>query len=97
MSRMFSRGATWAEIQRHCFCDGASARHNKTLWGMNQTQSERDTKAHMLVHSVNFTMTLPLSLFPLFPSTPLSLLRSYKLTFILWATVVGLSLCVLAL
>lgn len=64
---------------------------------MNQTQSERDTKAHMLVHSVNFTMTLPLSLFPLFPSTPLSLLRSYKLTFILWATVVGLSLCVLAL
>ncbi len=58
---MFSGGAGWAEIQRRCFCVGASAKHNKTLWGMNQTQSDRDTKAHMLIHSVNFTMSLPFS------------------------------------
>lgn len=58
---MFSGGAGWAEIQRRCLCVGASVKHNKTLWGMNQTQSDRDTKAHMLIHSVNFTMSLPLS------------------------------------
>lgn len=61
VSRMFSGGAGWAEIQRRCLCVGASAKHNKTLWGMNQTQSDRDTKAHMLIHSVNFTIFLPLS------------------------------------
>lgn len=55
---MFSGGAGWAEIQRRCLCAGASAKHNKTLWGMNQTQSDRDTKAHMLIHSVNFTISL---------------------------------------
>lgn len=48
-----------AEIQRCCLCVGASAKHNKTLWGMKQTQSDRDTKAHMLIHSVNFTLPLP--------------------------------------
>lgn len=58
---MFSGGAGWAEIQRRCLCVGASAKHNKTLWGMNQTQSDRDTKAHMLIHSVNFTISLPFS------------------------------------
>ncbi len=58
---MFSGEAGWAEIQRRCLCVGASAKHNKTLWGMNQTQSDRDTKAHMLIHSVNFTISLPLS------------------------------------
>lgn len=65
VSRMFSGGAGWAEIQRSCLCVGASAKHNKTLWGMNQTQSDRNTKAHMLIHSVNFTISvlLPHSLF----------------------------------
>lgn len=58
---MFSGGAGWAEIQRCCLCVGASAKHNKTLWGMNQTQSDRNTKAHMLVHSVNFTISVLLS------------------------------------
>lgn len=58
---MFSGGAGWAEIQRRCLCVGASVKHNKTLWGMNQTQTDRDTKAHMLIHSVNFTISLPLS------------------------------------
>lgn len=58
---MFSGGAGWAEIQRRCLCVGASVKHNKTLWGMNQTQTDRDTKAHMLIHSVNFTISPPLS------------------------------------
>lgn len=62
---------------------------------MNQIQSDRDTKAHMLIHSVNFTISLPL--FPsVFFSAYLSLLLPLKLTFILLATMVGLSLCVLA-
>lgn len=61
VSRMFSGGTGWAEIRRRCLCVGASAKHNKTLWGMNQTQSDRDTKAHMLIHSVNFTISLPFS------------------------------------
>ena len=90
---MFSGGAGWAEIQRRSLCVGASARHNKTLWGMNQTQSDRDTKAHMLIHSVNFTISLPRSPFSLFQPTYLCL---YKLTFILLATMLGLSLCILA-
>jgi len=58
---MFSGGAGWTEIQRRCLCVRASVKHNKTLWGMNQTQTDRDTKAHMLIHSVNFTISLPLS------------------------------------
>lgn len=64
VSRMFSGGAGWAEIQRCCLCVWASMKNNKTLWGMNQIQSDRDTKAHMLIHSVNFTISLPL--FPSF-------------------------------
>lgn len=72
VSRMFSGGAGWAEIQRRCLCVSASAKHNKTLWGMNQTQSDRDTKAHMLIHSVNFTISLPLSP-SLFYTLPISL------------------------
>lgn len=83
VSRMFSRGAGWAEIQRRCLCAGASAEHNKTLWGMNQTQSDRDTKAHMLIHSVNFTISQPPPLPLFFQPTYLSLLLPYKLTTLL--------------
>lgn len=75
VSRMFSGGAGWAEIQRCCLCVWASMKNNKTLWGMNQIQSDRDTKAHMLIHSVNFMISLPL--FPsLFSNLPIFLCYS---------------------
>lgn len=41
--------AGWAEIQCCCLCVRASTKNNKTLWGMNQIRSDRDTKTHMLV------------------------------------------------
>lgn len=91
VSRMFSGGTGWAEIQR-CLCVVASAEHNKTLWGMNQTQSYRDTKVHMLIRSVNFPISPPLSSSYFFT---LPSFLSYKETngpFLLTAAVVCLSL-----
>lgn len=97
VSRMFSGGAGWAEIQRRCLCVAASAKHNKTLWGMNQTQTDRDSKAHMLIHSVNFTITLPLSPSHCFTLPTFLSYIPINWPFILMATVVGLTLCLLAL
>lgn len=60
---MFSGEAGWAEIQRCCLWVRANAKYNKTLWGRNQTQSDRNTKAHMLIHSVDSVasfFTLPI-------------------------------------
>lgn len=47
-----------------CVC--ASMKNNKTLWGMNQIQSDRDTKAHMLIHSISRYLCLcfPFTFFP---------------------------------
>lgn len=64
---------------------------------MNETQSDRDTKAHMLIHSVNFTISLPpyLSLFFTLPSS----LSHFPVNWPLyhWLQWSFLSLCVLAL
>lgn len=66
------------------FCVWASVKNNKTLWGMNQIVTDRDTKAHMLIHSVNFTTSLLLLLSYIQP-TSLSFSVTFKLTFILIA------------
>lgn len=52
--------AGWAEIQWCCLCVRASTKNNKTLWGMNQIRSDRDTKTHMLGQRVRSIISLPL-------------------------------------
>lgn len=91
VSRMFSGGAGWAEIQRCCLWVAASAKHNKTLWGMNQTQSDRNTKAHMLTHSVNFKISVLFAHSFFSHPTHLHLLRP-SVSLYHWLPVLGLSL-----
>lgn len=56
--------AGWAEIQRCCLCVTASMKNNKTLWGMDQIRSDRDTKTGTASLFYNFPAFLLLSFFP---------------------------------
>lgn len=50
--------AGWAEIRRCWLCVPADTKNNKTLWGMNQIRSDRDTKTHALIQPVHFIISL---------------------------------------